>query len=86
MAKAPPAPAPAHEQKTLPVATFRIGLVKASVWKNGTDKPHYNTTFSRSYKDREGNWKDDGDSYGHSDLLSLAKVAERAEEFIANQD
>ena len=68
MAKQAPAP-------NKPVATFRIGLVKASVWANG-DK-HFNTTFTRSYKDGD-EWKD-GDSFGHGDLLNLAQVAKRAE-------
>jgi hypothetical protein len=83
MAKAPaPAPSPAPNK---PVATFRIGLVKASVWKNENGgKTQYNTTFVRSYKD--GDTWHDGDSFGHGDLLNLAKVAERAENWIANQD
>jgi hypothetical protein len=76
MAKAP-APAPAPNK---PVASFRIGLVKASVWKNDS---HYNVTFSRSYKDGE-TWKD-GDSFGHGDLLNLAQVAKRAEDFCSAQ-
>lgn len=64
-----------------PVASFRVGNVKAAVWKNDS---HHNVTFVRSYKDGEGNWKD-GDSFSHADLLNLGKVAERAEEFIAAQ-
>lgn len=64
-----------------PVATFRVGNVKAAVWKN--DK-HHNVTFVRSYKDGE-EWKD-GDSFSHADLLNLGKVAERAENFIATQE
>jgi len=61
-----------------PAATFRIGGVKATVWRNGE---HFNVQFVRSYKDKDDKWKD-GDSFGHADLLNLAKVAERAENYI----
>lgn len=74
MAKVPP--------KSGPSATFRVGFVKAAVWMN--DK-HFNVTFSRAYKDNEGNWKD-GDSFGHADLTNLVLVATRAEAWIADQD
>lgn len=76
MAKAP------VKEVNKPVANFRIGNVKAAVWRN--DSGHFNTTFVRSYK--QGDSWVDGDSYGSQDLLNLAKVAERAEQFISEQD
>ena len=64
-----------------PAATFRIGFVKATVWKNDD---FYNVSLTRSYKDDRGDYKD-GDSFGHADLQNAMKVLERAEDFIASQ-
>ncbi len=60
-----------------PVTEVRIGRVKATVWKNGTeDQPRYNVTFSRLYKD--GDQWNSTQSFGRNDLLVLAKVADFA--------
>ena len=60
-----------------PVTEVRIGRVKATVWKNGTeDQPRYNVTFSRLYKDGD-QWKST-QSFGRNDLLVLRKVADLA--------
>ena len=60
-----------------PVAEIRIGRVKATVWRNGTeDHPRHNVTFSRLYKDGD-QWKST-QSFGRNDLLVLAKVADQA--------
>ena len=59
-----------------PVDEVRIGRVKATVWRNGTDEqPRHNVTFSRLYKDEAGEWKST-QSFGRNDLLVLAKVAD----------
>ena len=74
----------AHQK---PIDEVRIGRVKATIWKNGTeDAPRssrdapayvaYNVTFSRLYKDGD-QWKSTP-SFGHNDLLTLAKVADLA--------
>lgn len=63
-----------------PAHTIRIGNVKCTIWKNDT---HYNTTFTRSYKDN-GDWKD-GDSFGTGDLPAVAKVADMATDWISAQ-
>lgn len=70
--------------KPQPVREFRLGLIKAAVWKNDTEiGVRYNTTVSRSYKD--GNdWKS-SDSFGREDLLLLAKVADMAHTWIHEQ-
>ena len=58
-----------------PVEEVRIGRVKATVWRNGTDEqPRYNVTFSRLYKEGD-EWKST-QSFGRNDLLVLAKVAD----------
>ena len=61
-----------------PVAEVRIGRVKATIWRNGTEEqPRHNVTFSRLYKDDAGEWKST-QSFGRNDLLVLAKVADQA--------
>ena len=61
-----------------PVDEVRIGRVKGTIWKNGTefDAPRYNVTFSRLYKDGD-KWQNT-QSFGRNDLLTLAKVADLA--------
>ena len=70
-----------------PIDEVRIGRVKATIWKNGTeDAPRssrdapayvaYNVTFSRLYKDGD-QWKST-QSFGRNDLLTLSKVADLA--------
>lgn len=63
---------------TKPVDEVRIGAVKAAIWRNETDNgSRFNVTFSRSYKDSEGNWKSTS-SFRRDDLLVVAKVADQA--------
>lgn len=60
-----------------PVTEIRIGRIKATIWRNGTeDHPRHNVTFSRLYKDGD-QWKSTH-SFGRNDLLVLAKVADQA--------
>ena len=62
-----------------PTATVRIGTVKAAIWENRKDgeRTRYNVTFSKRYRDAEGQWKATH-SFGRNDLLVLAKVADQA--------
>ena len=64
---------------TKPVKEVRVGAVKAAIWRNESDSGvvRFNTTFSRIYKDAEGNWKATS-SFGRDDLLVVAKVADQA--------
>lgn len=67
---------PAHE--------IRINGVRATIWKNDTEKgPRYNTTFERCYRDGE-QWKT-SDSFGRDDLLLLAHIATECFRWIAQQ-
>ena len=60
-----------------PVDEIRIGRVKATIWRNGTDeRPRHNVTFGRLYKEAD-QWKTT-QSFGRNDLLVLAKVADQA--------
>ena len=61
-----------------PHEEVRIGTVKAAIWQNEVaGKTRYSVTFSRIYRDAEGQWED-GAELGRNDLLVLAKVADRA--------
>jgi hypothetical protein len=64
-----------------PIHKFRLGLITATIWNNDG---FYSVDLSRSYKNSEGQWQSTT-SYGHSDLLNIAKSAERAENWIARQ-
>ena len=60
-----------------PLNEIRIGAVKATIWRNGTeDRPRHNVTFARLYKDGD-TWKST-QSFGRNDLLLLTKVADQA--------
>jgi hypothetical protein len=67
-----------------PEQTYRIGRLSATIWLNdGKDGTvFYSVEIVRNYKDKDGNWKTTS-SFTHDELLSVAKLAERAEEFIA---
>ena len=63
---------------TKPVDEVRFGAVKAAIWRNETDNgSRFNVTFSRSYKNGDGNWKSTS-SFRRDDLLVVAKLADRA--------
>jgi hypothetical protein len=67
-----------------PEHTFRIGKLSASIWKNTREDgtTYYSTEIVRNYKDDKGEWKTTG-SYSHSDLLNVARLAERAEGYLS---
>lgn len=65
-----------------PAATFRLGAVKATVWRNN-DK-FYNVTLVRTYKD--GDDFKETDQLGSGDLMNAVRVLQRADDFIAAQD
>lgn len=68
-----------------PVNTYRLGNLSATIWPNlVNDKTYYSTEIVRNYKDKDGNWKTSS-SFSHDELLNVAKLAERAEEYIARQ-
>ena len=64
--------------KTRPVETLRDGAIKAAIWKNESEKGvFFAVTFARTYTDGDGNLQDT-DSFSGSQLLRLARVAEKA--------
>ena len=56
-----------------PVQTVRHRNIKATVWRNETDKgPMYNVTITRAY--RNGDEWHDSHSFGYDDLMHVAKL------------
>lgn len=57
---------------------IRQGSLKAAIWKNeGENGPMFNTTFSRTYRDKEGQWQET-QSFRSSDLLGIAELGRSA--------
>jgi hypothetical protein len=66
------------QTKTPPVETLRDGAIKAAIWRNESENGvFFGVTFARTYKNGEGNLQDT-DSYSGSQLLRLARLAEKA--------
>ena len=61
-----------------PTATLRDGRIKATIWKQDSEKgSFFRVNFTRSYKDEAGEWHD-SDSFSGSELLQLAHLATAA--------
>jgi len=65
----------------LPVHKIKLGLVTATIWDNDGS---YSVDISRSYKSDQNEWKNTSSLF-QSDLLNVAKCAERAEIWISRQ-
>ena len=63
-----------------PVAVVRDGSIKASVWRNASDRTpgghFYSIRFTRTYKDAGGMFQD-SDRFSDTEALRLARVAEK---------
>ena len=79
--------------KTKPAFEVRLGRIKATVWKNDTERgDRFNTTFKRVYRlqedDRKGSedngWRET-ESFGREDLLLLGKLADQVHTWIHEQ-
>lgn len=68
-----------------PTHTLRHGAIKAAIWLNdGSKGPFFSATFSRSFKDQHGAWRN-ASTFGLSDLESLMNAALDAKEWIASR-
>lgn len=66
-----------------PQATLRDGALKATIWKNPTEKGHfYSVDFSRTYK--QGEVFKDSHSFSGTEPLQLARLAQKAYDLIAD--
>lgn len=64
--------------KQRPAETLRDGAIKAAIWKNESEKgDFFAVTFSRTYKDSDGNLQDT-ESFSGTQLLLLARLADQA--------
>ena len=67
----------------VPVHEIRLGLIKASIWRNQTKSgERHNVTVSRLYKNGDV-WKE-SNHFGRDDLLLVAKVADLAHTWIVH--
>lgn len=67
-----------------PFHTLRSGGMRAAIWLNdGIKGPFFFTTFSRSFKDRTGAWRNAG-SFSFSDLETLTTLMRQAREWMAS--
>lgn len=63
---------------TPPEETLRDGNLKATIWRNGSEKgPFWSVTFSKTYKDERGNYQD-SQSFSGTDLLRVAELSRDA--------
>ncbi len=66
------------QTKTRPVETLRDGAMKAAIWKNESENgPFFAVTFARTYTNGGGELHDT-DSFSGSQLLRLARLADKA--------
>ena len=73
-----------------PEKTFRQGSCSASAFvngikKNGKDIEMKKVSVQRSYKERDGSWKNTN-SYGVNDLPKLALVASKAYDYLTAKE
>lgn len=65
-----------------PTTSLRRGSIRASIWETeGTNGPFFAATFSRSFRDRSGAWRN-GASFGVRDVEDLLITARDAKEWI----
>jgi hypothetical protein len=72
---------PAKPRDNRPIHTIRHRSIKASIWRNATEKgPVYNVTIIRGFRDGD-QWKD-SHSFGYDDLPIVAKLLNDCHSFI----
>jgi hypothetical protein len=70
-----------------PAKKIRIGNLSVVIWRNHNGEKGttwYSVNVNRSYKNGDDLWKDT-DSLGFDDLLTMAKLLDRAHDFISEQ-
>jgi hypothetical protein len=75
--------APASKQR--PAYEARFGLLKATVWRQESDKgPWYSVVLSRGYQDQKGEWHS-AQSFSRDHLLLVAKLCDHVHSWIYRQ-
>jgi hypothetical protein len=68
------------KQTNKPALTIRDGSISATIWRNESEKgSFYSVTFGRTFKDAKGDFRT-SDSFSGTQLLRLARLADRAYE------
>jgi len=69
-----------------PAHTIRYNRLKGTIWRNaGTNGDFYTVTFSRSYQDKDEQWRDVA-SFNTIDLPLLSKLADDCHSWITWQE
>jgi len=77
-----PEPSQEPQKNKGPEATIRDGRLKATIWRNESEKGHYYTTsFARTYEDKDGKIRD-SNSFPATDLLHVAELARSAHDHV----
>ena len=72
------------ESNNRPIHTFRHRSLKATIWRNQTDKGAlYNVIVTRSYRDKDSGQWHDTHSLGYDDLMNVAALMHEAHAFIS---
>ncbi len=76
------APERQEASKQRPVFEARFGRLRASVWRQESDKgPWFNIVLSRLYKDNDDQWQS-ANTFGVRDLLEVGKLCDLAHSWI----
>lgn len=74
------------DQRSRPAESLREGPLKAAIWRNeGQNGDYHTVTVARSYKDKDGNWRDTS-SFRAQDMLGLSELARRAHHEVQDRD
>ncbi len=69
---------PQQQEANGPADVLRDGNIKATIWKNERENgPSYNTTFSRTWQDEQGAYRD-SHSFSGTELLRVSELARGA--------
>jgi hypothetical protein len=70
-----------------PVASFKLGRIRVSIWRNHSPQHGvwYSFTFSRTYKDPKTNEYRNATSFGMDDLLAIGEVARQARWWVEDE-
>ena len=75
----------AQAPKQRPAYEARFGVLKATVWRQESDKgPWYSVVLSRGYQDQKGEWHS-SQSFGRDHLLLVAKLCDHVHSWIYQQ-
>jgi hypothetical protein len=75
----------AQASKQRPAYEARFGLLKATVWRQESNKgPWYSVVLSRRYQDQTGEWRS-AQSFGRDHLLLVAKLCDHVHSWIYQQ-